>query len=131
MELINIVAAAFAGFALGAVWYGVLAEPWMQASGVARGEDGKPAGGMSPKVFLISFVIQLIVAGMMRHIFSLSGIETIDKGLISGLGVGLFFISPWIVLNNMYCMRPVKLMAIDSGYATLACGAIGLVLTLF
>lgn len=131
MVLLSIIAAAAVGFVLGAVWYGALSGPWVQASGVETDADGKPKGGMSPMVFAISFVIQVIVAGMMRHVFSLSGIETIGAGLVAGAGIGLFFITPWIALNNMYAMRPTKLTVIDGGYATLACAAIGIVLTLF
>ncbi len=131
MELLSVFIAAAVGFVLGAVWYGVLSNPWIKASGVEVDADGKPKGGMSPAIFAISFVIQLVVAGMMRHIFSLSGIDSIGAGLLGGIGVGMFFISPWIALNNMYAMRPKALTLIDGGYATLACGAIGLVLALF
>ncbi|MBT8153631.1 DUF1761 domain-containing protein [Epibacterium ulvae] len=130
MELLSVFIAAAVGFVLGAVWYGALSKPWIQASGVEIDADGKPKGGMSPVIFAISFVIQLIVAGMMRHVFSLSGIENAGAGLIAGIGVGLFFISPWIALNNMYAMRPKALTIIDGGYATVACGAMGLVLAL-
>ena len=82
-------------------------------------------------MFAMSFVLILVVTGMMRHVFELSSITTVGKGLVSGLGIGLFFITPWIALNNMYGMRPLKLTLIDAGYATLACAVIGLVLTLF
>ncbi len=131
MEFLNVLAAAFGAFALGSVWYMVLAEPWMQASGVPRGPDGKPEGGMTPGIFAMSFVLQLVVAGMMRHVFALSGIDTPGAGLVAGIGVGLFFISPWIALNNLYAMRPFRLSLIDGGYATVACAAMGLILTLF
>ncbi|MFV1439886.1 DUF1761 domain-containing protein [Phaeobacter sp. JH18-32] len=131
MEILNVIAAAIAGFVLGAVWYGVLAEPWMQAAKVPRDENGKPTGGQTPAVFAATFVLQLIVAGMMRHVFALSGIDTVGGGLVGGLGVGLFFITPWIMINNLYAVRPLRLSMIDGGYATLACGAIGIVLTLF
>jgi uncharacterized protein DUF1761 len=131
MEFLNVIVAAAAGFALGAVWYGALAEPWMQAAGIERDADGKPKGGQSPMMFGATFVLQLIVAGMMRHVFALSGIDSLGAGIVSGLGVGLFFISPWIAINNLYCSRPVRLTLIDGGYATVACAAMGLVLTLF
>jgi hypothetical protein len=61
----------------------------------------------------------------------LSGIDTIAEGFVSGLGVGLFFISPWIMINNAYGNRPFRLTLIDGGYATIGCAVIGLVLTLF
>ncbi|MFS4581666.1 DUF1761 domain-containing protein [Phaeobacter sp. C3_T13_0] len=131
MEILNVVAAAIAGFVLGAVWYGALAEPWMKAAKVPRDEEGKPAGGQTPAVFAATFALQLIVAGMMRHVFALSGIDTVGGGLIGGLGVGLFFITPWIMINNLYSVRPLRLSMIDGGYAALACSAMGVVLTLF
>ncbi|MEX0366330.1 MAG: DUF1761 domain-containing protein [Ruegeria sp.] len=131
MEFLNVLVAAIGAFALGSVWYMVLSEQWIEASGVRCGPDGKPEGGMKPSIFAMSFVLQLVVAGMMRHTFALSGIDGIGKGLVAGLGVGLFFITPWIGINNLYSMRPAKLTLIDGGYATLACGIMGLILTLF
>ena len=65
----------------------------------------------------------------MRHTFALSGINTFGKGMVSGLGIGLFFISPWIMINNAYGMRPFKLTVIDSGYAIFGCAIMGAVLT--
>ncbi len=53
------------------------------------------------------------------------------KGLLSGLGVGLFFIAPWLAMSYAYAMRPRMLVLIDGGYAVLGCAAIGLVLRLF
>lgn len=131
MEFLNVLVAAAAGFALGAVYYGILANPWMEAANIKRGTDGKPEGGQSPALFAATFALQLVVAGMMRHVFSLSGIETSGAGLVAGLGVGLFFISPWIAINNLYAGRPLRLTLIDGGYASLACAVIGLVLCLF
>ena len=52
-------------------------------------------------------------------------------GLLAGLGVGLFFIAPWVAINNAYGQRPIALTVIDGGYAVLACSLMGLVLTLF
>ncbi|KUF09627.1 DUF1761 domain-containing protein [Pseudoponticoccus marisrubri] len=132
MELINVCVAALVAFVAGAGWYMALAEPWMQASGIARGPDGQPeGGGMKPSVMVLTFVMQLVVAGMMRHVFVLGGIDTLGAGLVGGLGIGLFLIAPWIALNNANAMKPAKLTLIDGGYATLACMLMGGVLTLF
>lgn len=130
MGLISVLLAALAGFASGAVWYMTLAKQWVAASGVAVDENGKPEGG-SPLPFVISAVCMLVVAGMMRHMFAMAGIEGAAKGLVSGLGVGLFFIAPWIAMNVAYAMRPRALAIIDGGYAIVGCGVIGLVLGIF
>ncbi|WP_283966868.1 DUF1761 domain-containing protein [Tritonibacter sp. AK171] len=131
MELVSVLVATLAAFASGAAYYGALADPWMTASGVERDAEGKPKGGQTPAIFAIAFLCQLIIAGMMRHVFSLSGIETLGAGFLAGLGIGLFFITPWIALNNLYSMRPRMLTIIDGGYAALACSIMGLILTLF
>lgn len=131
MGFLAVIVAAFAGFIIGAIYYGALSKPWMEASGVPVGEDGKPLNSSNPTPYIVSFVMILLVAGMMRHSFALSGIDTVGKGLISGLGVGAFFIAPWIFINTGYSDRPWKLAVIDSGYAILAAGAIGTVLMLF
>ncbi len=128
MEFLNVIAATAAAFVAGAVYYSALSEPWMRASGVPRDENGKPAGGQKPSIFALAFLCQLLVAGMMRHVFSLSGIDGLGLGLMAGVGIGLFFITPWIALNNLYGMRPVALTVIDGGYATLACTIMGAVL---
>ena len=130
MGFLAVIVAAVAGFAFGAIWYMALAKPWMEAAGIKVGPDGKPEN-TSPLPYVMAALAMLIVSGMMRHTFALSGIETAGKGLISGLGVGLFFISPWIMINNGYGGRPFKLTVIAAGYATFGCAVIGFVLTLF
>jgi len=130
MEPLSVIIAGVASFAFGAVWYMALAKPWMEAANIKTDENGKPEGE-SALPYVMAAVAMLIVAGMMRHTFTLSGIDTIGKGLISGLGIGLFFISPWIMINNGYTNRPFKLTLIDGGYATFGCAIMGAVLTLF
>jgi hypothetical protein len=130
MGFIAVLIAAAAGFGFGAIWYMALANPWMEAAGIKAGPDGKPMGD-SPLPYIMAAIAMVLVAGMMRHSFALSGIETLGKGLVSGFGIGLFFISPWIMINNGYGGRPFKLTLIDGGYASLGCAIIGLVLTFF
>ncbi|NIN78836.1 MAG: DUF1761 family protein, partial [Planctomycetales bacterium] len=106
MDSVSVVVAAIAGFAFGAVWYMALAKPWMAAAGVEIGEDGRPANGGNPAPYIIGFVGSLLVAGMMRHLFAISGIDSAGAGLIAGLGLGLFIAAPWIVTNYAFAGRP-------------------------
>ena len=130
MGFLSVIVAAIAGFAFGAAWYMTLAKPWVEAAGIETDENGRPIGD-SPLPYIMAAVAMLLVAGMMRHTFALLGIDTFGKGLTSGLGIGLFFISPWIMINNGYGGRPFKLTLIDGGYATFGCAVMGAVLTLF
>jgi hypothetical protein len=131
MELLAVIVAALAGFGVGAVWYMTLSKPWMEAAGIALGADGRPANGSSPMPFAVAFVAMLLVAGMMRHTLAMAGIEGVGKSLLSGLGVGAFFVAPWLAMDYAYSMRDRRLTWIDGGYAILGCGVIGLVLGLF
>ncbi len=130
MGIIAVLAAALAGFAFGAVWYMSLAKPWVQATGIECDENGKPVDG-SKMPFVIAAICMILVAGMMRHMFSMAGIDTPMKSLVAGLGVGAFFITPWVAMNYAYAMRPPKLTIIDGGYSILGAGTIGLVLGFF
>jgi hypothetical protein len=131
MEFINVLVAAAVGFGVGAVWYGVLSKPWMEVSGVEVGADGKPANNANPTPYIMGFLAMVLVAGMMRHVFELSDIETMGKGLVSGFGIGLFLAAPWLMICYGFAGRPSKLLLIDGGYAALGSAAIGLILTAF
>lgn len=129
MGYLAVVVAAAVGYIFGAVWYMTLAKPWMEAASIEVDENGRPANG-SMMPYILSALAMLAVAGMMRHIFSMASIDTMLKGLVSGAGIGLFFISPWIMINNAYGGRPFRLTIIDGGYAFFGCALMGLVLTL-
>lgn len=136
MGLLSIVIAALAAWMFGAIWYMALSKPWVAAAGITVDENGRPSSeGKSQLAMILPFILSalamLIVAGFMRHIFAMAGIDELAKGLVAGLGIGLFFISPWIMINNAYGFRPFKLTLIDSGYATFGSAIIGAVLTLF
>lgn len=130
MDILAVVVAAAAGFAVGAIWYGVFARVWIPASGVPTDARGAPRAGADPVTYALAFLCILLVAGMMRHIFSMAGLDTVNSGVVGGLGVGLFCIAPWVALNVLFSQRPRVLILIDGGYAAIACGIMGGVLLL-
>lgn len=129
MEFVNVIVAAAVAFGLGAVWYMVFSKAWIAASGVATGPDGRPVNA-GARPFVIGFIAILLVAGMMRHLLASTGLDSVAAGMQAGFGVGAFLITPWIALNAAYAGRPAALVAIDGGYATLACTAMGAILML-
>ena len=131
MSFLSVIVAAVAGWVFGAAWYMTLSKPWMEAAGIEIGEDGRPKNSGNPTPYVLSIVAMVLVAGMMRHAFAMTQIDGIAKGFVAGLGIGLLFISPWIMINNAYGMRPFRLTLIDGGYATFGCAIIGTVLALF
>ena len=130
MELVNVLVAAVAAWMFGAGWYMTLSKPWVEAAGIKVDENGRPVND-GPLPYILSALCMIIVSGMMRHMLGMAGVTGVGKSMLVGLGVGLFFISPWIMINNAYGGRPFKLTLIDGGYATFGCTIIGLVLALF
>ena len=128
MQLIAVLLAAAAGFGAGAVWYMVNAERW--AAGLGRTEDELKAE-RTALPFIIAIAASVLTAGLMRHVFASGGVSGIGGGLLSGFGVGLFFVAPWILSNYAFAGRPKALCWIDAGHVVIACSAIGLVLGLF
>jgi hypothetical protein len=130
MGFLSIIAAAAAAFIFGGIWYGSLGKPWMKAAGITP-EQVEGGAMKSPGPFIISAIMLIIVAGMMRHGFSMAGIVSPAKGALAGFGIGAFMATPWIVTNHAYGMKPRTLTLIDGGYATIGCTIIGLVIALF
>lgn len=131
MDFFAVVVTAGIGFGIGAIWYGIFAKTWVPASGVPTDPRGAPHAGADPVTYAGAYLCILLVAGMMRHVFMMSGIDTLGMGVLGGLGIGLFFVAPWITLNILFAQRPRVLALIDGGYATIACAVMGGVLLLF
>ncbi|EAR53114.1 hypothetical protein OG2516_11641 [Oceanicola granulosus HTCC2516] len=130
MTIIAILVAAIASFAGGAAWYMTLSKQWLEASEVPTGPDGAPLNS-GPTPHVVSFVAQLLVAIMLRHILEAGDVESVFGSALSGFGVGLFFIAPWLAMNYAYSARKPKLIVLDGGYAILGPTIIGFVLGLF
>lgn len=127
MGFVAVLAAAIGAYAFGAVWYMVMAKPWMKAAGI----DQEDINQKDPTPFIISGVCAIIVAGMMRHVFAQSQIIGIGGGLMGGIGIGLFLATPWILTNYAFAGRPRNLMLIDGIYATVGCTIMGVILGWF
>jgi len=128
MQTVAVLLAAAAGFASGAVWYMMLGARWKSAVGKT---DVEFAAEKSPVPFVVGALASLATAGLMRHVFASAGVGGLGAGLVGGLGVGLFFVAPWILTNYAFAGRPKALWWIDGGHVVLACTAIGTVLGLF
>ncbi len=131
MGILSVIVAAAGAFAFGAVWYIVMSKPWIAAAGIPVDASGRPMGNGSPMPFAVGFIAMVLVAGMMRHVFATSGIDTLGEGALSGLGVGAFFITPWVAMNYAFGMRKAALTVIDGVNAIVGCTIMGIILVLF
>ena len=136
MPVINylaVLAAAVAGWLVGAVWYGVLGQAWMAALGWTAadmaGPDGKRRVPVGPMVlaFLAQIVMALMLAGIVGHL----GPATVANGIISGALVWLGFVITTIAVNNAFQRKKLMLTVIDGGHWLAVLVAQGAVLGLF
>lgn len=124
MGMLSVIAAAAAGWLFGAIWYGIVGAGWMRAAGLTD----RTINRRNYIAFAGSFIAALLVAGMMRHLMASSGVTGLMDGAVSGLGLGLFVASPWIVTNYLFAQRPAMLALYDCGYASGGSAAMGAVL---
>ena len=131
MEFLNVIVAALAAFAFGAVWYMSMSKAWIAAAEIPVDANGRPQGNGSPMPFVVGLVAMGIVAGMMRHVFAMSGLDTIGEGVMGGAGIGAFLITPWVAMNYAFGMRKPMLTLIDGVNSVVGCTIMGVVLNLF
>ena len=131
MGFLIVILAAVVAYALGAFWYMWNAKPWMEAAGVVLASDGRPAGRRNPLPYIVGFAAELLVAGMMRHVFVQSGLNTVLEGLMGGFGIGAFLITPWVTMNYAFAGRPYKLALLDGVNAVVGCTIMGIIFGLF
>lgn len=125
MEYVYVLIAGFAGYVFGAAWYGVLGSRWQAAAGLSA-EDVKPANNIG--AYILGIVANILVAGMIRHIFAASGVAGTLNAAVSGFGLGLFIAGSYLALNYAFARRPMALSLIDIGHAAGSATVIAVVL---
>ena len=131
MEVLNVIVAALAAFAFGAVWYMSMSKAWIAAAEIPVDADGKPKGNGGAMPFVVGLVAMVIVAGMMLHVFAMSGLTSIGEGVMGGAGIGAFLITPWVAMNYAFGMRKPTLTLIDGVNSVVGCTVMGVVLNAF
>lgn len=124
MGFLSVIAAAVAAWIFGAIWYGVIGKQWMAASGLTE----ETIDRKNPAPYIVSFLCTVLVAGMTRHVLVTSGVDTVGKGMLTGLGLGLFVAAPWIATNVMFSQRDRGLIWMDGVYPTIGMALMGGVL---
>lgn len=125
---LGVILATIASFAVGAVWYMVLADPWLAAIGKRKEEiDQKD---VTP--FIWSFVVLFVIAYFIALLTPVvMGATTIGTGMLLGAHMWLGFILTSMILNHRYEGRSWSLTLINGGYLLVVCLIDGLVIGLF
>jgi hypothetical protein len=117
VNYIAVIIAALAGFGLGAIWYTLLAKPWMHAVGLTEAEckaRNQGAGRIVP--FVISIVALFVMAWMLAGIMGHLGQVSIRGGVISGFFVWLGFVITTMGVNHAFSGAKPMLTVIDGFY---------------
>jgi len=123
INYLAIVIAAVAAWVAGAVWYGVLAKPWVAAQGKTMEEFKAQQAALrgSPLAyapFIIAFVAELVMAwalaGVVGHLGA--GQVTLRNGVISAFFLWVGFVVTTLAVNYAFAQRGVKLATIDAGH---------------
>ncbi|WP_457584259.1 DUF1761 domain-containing protein [Ensifer canadensis] len=125
MNYLAVLIAAIAAFVIGAGYYGVLGKPWMKAARI------DPATAqMSPVLFAISFVSELVmatmVAGVVGHLGP--GQVTAFNGIVSAFFLWLGFVATSMVVNHRYQGTGWSLSLIDGVHWLLVLTAMGAII---
>jgi hypothetical protein len=121
INYLAVIIAAIAGWLTGAVYYGVLATPWVVAHGKTmeafKAEQAARKGTVHAWLpfalaLLAELVMAYVLAGMVGHL----GTVTIRSAVISGLFVWAGFMITTMLVNNAFAGRRYMLTLIDSGH---------------
>jgi hypothetical protein len=123
-QILHVLVTAFAGFAIGGLWYGPLfSKAWMKASGV---KPGNMTTAQSVRLFASAYLLNVIIA------FGLAFLMGHDRSLHGGLHVGFFvslmFMATAIGVTYLFEKRPLQLFLINAGYQVVNATVMGAIL---
>jgi hypothetical protein len=129
VNYLAILAAAAASWIVGAVWYGALSKPWLVA--VERTREQVKATGQKPWIpFVLSFLLEIVMAYVLARVIDAQGEATLGSGLLVGFAMWAGFVFPATAVNYLYPARKPMLTVLDTGHWLLVLLAQGAVLGL-
>ena len=114
-------------FVLGAIWYSVMAAPWVAAIGKSM-EQLSREHGASPLPYVVGFLAILVMCYTLAWLIRRLGATTLVAGLQLGATVALGFIAATLALNYGFEARPVVLWFINSVYVVVGLAISGAII---
>jgi hypothetical protein len=102
-------------FVLGAIWYSLLAGPWLAAIGKTMEEMNREQGP-SPMPYVVGFIAILVMCYTLAWLIGRLQATTLVGGLRVGATVAIGFIAATLALNYGFEARPLVLWLINSAY---------------
>jgi len=118
VPILPLIVSAVAAWLFGAVYYGVLGRKWLAAQGKTmeqcQAENAARSTVAKGLPFALSFVAEVLMAGILYGVIFHIGTWTVAAGAITGALCWLGFVLTTIVVNNAYTFRRPLLTTIDS-----------------
>jgi hypothetical protein len=116
--------AAFAGFPLGALWYGPLfGNSWMAATGITK-ERARQANFL--KIYGTTLVLNLIIATSLAMFVGPSA--SLTDGLFAGFMAGFTYVAAAFGVSYLFEFRSLKHWCINAGYQVVVFSVMGIIL---
>jgi hypothetical protein len=118
VNILAVIVAAVATFALGAMWYSpvLFAKQWMQAHGYTpeKLEEMKKRG--TTRAYAASVLCYLVTAYVFALLASYTQATSLAQGLWLGFLAWLGFAATIGLTANMFSEKPIAVWVIDTGY---------------
>lgn len=111
-----VLVAAVAFFGLGAVWYNVFSEPWLNGIGKTVEQLAKDGGG-KPFAFAVGFLAILVMCYTLAWIVHKGMQPSAGNGALTGATVAFGLVGAMLALNYGFEARGLTLWLINAGYA--------------
>ena len=112
LNWLAIVAAAVANMIIGAAWYGIFAEPWLEGIGQTREWANE---NQRPTDYLIAILNSVLMAFFLANVIRWAGVTGILSGLMIGFFMWLGFNGFSFASNHAFEDRSFKLWLVNSG----------------
>jgi hypothetical protein len=124
---IAIFVCAVAYWLLGGLWFALLFnKPWTALEGVT--EEQARASGTSIAPFVISFILNLLIAYVLSQLCLWRNATTAARGAALGILLWIGFVGPITYTTYLYEMRPWQLFAINQFYPLVGLALMGAIL---
>jgi hypothetical protein len=114
-------------FVLGAIWYSVMAAPWMAAIGKTMDELTREQGA-SPLPYIVGFAAILVMCYTLAWLMHRLQAATLAAGLRLGAIIAIGFIAATLALNYGFEARSVTLWLINSVYVIVGLALAGAII---
>lgn len=112
IDFVAVLTATVAGFAFGALWYGVLfGNAWLAAIGKTKDEISR-----SPVPMVVTFIALFVMATMFYGVMLHMGADGVRAGVFSAVLLWLGFVVTTMAINNSFRGARPMLTVIDGGH---------------